>query len=157
MILPIEHVNDLNDIAIRYVNVLLERHAMDQRMLQDQKPPNQRLVEQMEEVRDKNSKLEAENREVRALLAAAERREAALSSMNTALELKCIQLNTCLTEQVNRDALTFGNSYADRREDDAAHKTTLRPHSIDGAAAIQEGKEALEKFVAKARRPDRGE
>ncbi len=61
----VDSVACLNDVAIRYINHLLEKHAMDQYMLQNQKPADERVLARLTEIRAKNTELEFKNRELR--------------------------------------------------------------------------------------------
>ena len=58
----IDTVACLNDVAIRYINYLLEQHAEDQHMLANQKPSDERVLERLTEIRAKNTELEMINR-----------------------------------------------------------------------------------------------
>lgn len=57
MILNVDSVENMNDIVVRYINHLLYQHARDQHMLINQKVPDDRLMELMQEKRYENAKL----------------------------------------------------------------------------------------------------
>ena len=59
-----ESVATTSDIVIKYVNHLLRVHAMDQSLLANQ-PIDEKLRRQRDDVREKNTHLEMENRRLR--------------------------------------------------------------------------------------------
>ena len=59
-----ETVATTEDVVLKYINHLLLQHAMDQSLLQNQ-PIDEKLRRQRDDVREKNTTLEMENRRLR--------------------------------------------------------------------------------------------
>ena len=59
-----DSVSSVSDIVIKYVNHLLMQHAMDQNLLAN-RMLDEKIVQQRDDVRAKNTELEAENRRLR--------------------------------------------------------------------------------------------
>ena len=169
MIIHTESVSSLEDIAIKYVNHLLERHAMDQHMLANQRDPDERLMARMSEVRNKNTELEMTIQGLRRIVQDFEHTRAQWLAEATSLREKI-------------DALESANLYlaaetqaARVRENDllpknhvsaqgspvgvqgAADAPRTKAQGIDGDAVLRDGKAALARYLEAVRQPGRGE
>ena len=169
MILSTEHVSSLEDIAIKYINHLLERHAMDQHMPANQRDPDERLMARMSEVRAKNTELEMTIQGLRRVVQDFEHTRAQWLAEATSLREKI-------------DALESANLYlsnqfqaARKREDDLLAKNHVcaqgspvgvqgstdaprtKAQGTDGDAVLRDGKAALARYLEAARQPQKGE
>ena len=137
-----EQVTSIDDIIIKYVNHLLHQHAQHQSMLMDRQG-DAHWIKCIDEVRAKNTELEQKVQDLR-------------------------RVNHDLAAAL--DAEMFGKPappnpmgvYKMRPSEDQLareKRTTRMPHSqtIDGDAAIQAGREALDQHMGMSDQPGRGE
>jgi DNA repair exonuclease SbcCD ATPase subunit len=148
------------EVVLDYINQLRENLANQRHMMQSMHPeekqsmhPEENMLARLDEIRAKNTQLEADNRELKSIIEGQRAFVAGMQQGHSALHAEIKKLketNAGLINLLNKEV----NASAPSRNGDVYD---VGRKEIDGKAAIVAGREAREAHMKLAQHPERGE
>jgi DNA repair exonuclease SbcCD ATPase subunit len=140
------------EVVLDYINQLRENLANQRHMMQSMHP-EENMLARLDEIRAKNTQLEADNRELKSIIEGQRTFVAGMQQGHSALHAEIKKLketNAGLINWLNKEV----NASAPSRNGDVYD---VGRKEIDGKAAIVAGREAREAHMKLAQHPERGE
>jgi DNA repair exonuclease SbcCD ATPase subunit len=140
------------EVVLDYINQLRENLANQRHMMQSMHP-EENMLARLDEIRAKNTQLEADNRELKSIIEGQRAFVAGMQQGHSALHAEIKKLketNAGLINLLNKEV----NASAPSRNGDVYG---VGRKEIDGEAAIVAGREAREAHMKLAQHPERGE
>jgi DNA repair exonuclease SbcCD ATPase subunit len=140
------------EVVLDYINQLRENLANQRHMMQSMHP-EENMLARLDEIRAKNTQLEADNRELKSIIEGQRTFVAGMQQGHSALHAEIKKLketNAGLINWLNKEV----NASAPSRNGDVYG---VGRKEIDGEAAIVAGREAREAHMKLAQHPERGE
>jgi DNA repair exonuclease SbcCD ATPase subunit len=140
------------EVVLDYINQLRENLANQRHMMQSMHP-EENMLTRLDEIRAKNTQLEADNRELKSIIEGQRTFVAGMQQGHSALHAEIKKLketNADLINWLNKEV----NASAPSRNGDVYG---VGRKEIDGEAAIVAGREAREAHMKLAQHPERGE
>jgi DNA repair exonuclease SbcCD ATPase subunit len=140
------------EVVLDYINQLRENLANQRHMMQSMHP-EENMLARLDEIRAKNTQLEADNRELKSIIEGQRTFVAGMQQGHSALHAEIKKLketNAGLINLLNKEV----NASAPSRNGDVYG---VGRKEIDGEAAIVAGREAREAHMKLAQHPERGE
>jgi hypothetical protein len=131
------------EVVLDYINQLRENLANQRHMMQSMHP-EENMLARLDEIRAKNTQLEADNRELKSIIEGQRTFVAGMQQGHSALHAEIKKLKETNADLINWLNKEVNASAPSRKE-------------IDGEAAIVAGREAREAHMKLAQHPERGE
>jgi hypothetical protein len=131
------------EVVLDYINQLRENLANQRHMMQSMHP-EENMLTRLDEIRAKNTQLEADNRELKSIIEGQRTFVAGMQQGHSALHAEIKKLKETNADLINWLNKEVNASAPSRKE-------------IDGEAAIVAGREAREAHMKLAQHPERGE